>query len=47
MPQLHFTGSSEFDSVYMALNYSITGIYGCSSGKQEYGWFSKANEPAF
>lgn len=26
---------------------SITGISGCSSGNQEYCWFSKANEPAF
>lgn len=47
MPQLCFTGSSEFDSLYMALNYNIMGIYGCSSGNQEYCWFSKANEPAF
>lgn len=31
-PQFHFTGSSDFDSLYMALNYSYTGIYNCSSG---------------
>lgn len=47
MPQFHFTGSSEFDFLYMALNYSYTGIHGCSSGSQEYCQFSKANEPAF
>lgn len=47
MLQFHFTSSSESDSLYMALNYSYKGIYGCSSGSQEYCQFPKANEPTF
>lgn len=41
MPQFHFTGSFELDSLYMTLNYSHTGIHGCISGSQEYCIFSK------